>query len=240
MERDVQNAEAYGFPKNSVSNNGGSLFAMKNGFYCIALNIYLVAGISWMAGFTAVALSDDLGSNGLAERLKRANEIVFYEPQRTRADSENGVVKYLPLTNGVIADHEMVEKLAVLIQQGESNADYPFIGHLAHVVFLDKDKEPLIIADIVLYKNTVVINKCGKINGVIIWDGKTPEYSDRLAVIRSPVFVREIFNHMKKEMPSEIEYLTDYYRRRCGENLEELLFFGRTSREASPQGQTVK
>lgn len=79
-------------------------------------------------------------------------------------------------------------------------------------------------------KKTIVIRKCAKRNGEIIWDPNYPEYSERLAVIQAPSFVREIYNHMNKEMPVKTKEISDRLLK-VNENLEDLLFFGRSSRD---------
>ena len=83
--------------------------------------------------------------------MKLANEIVFCTPE-FRTNNPIGVVTYVLLKAGVIADNGKVQNLTALLKEREVTADYPFIGNLAHLVFIDKNKEPLFIASIVVYK----------------------------------------------------------------------------------------
>ncbi len=156
----------------------------------------------------------------LSQRLKQAESIVFCAP----ADSKKPSLIIYDRLQGKISDKVKVQQLVALIEQGKPVTDYAISGHLAHVVFLDKDGKPLVMASIVLYRSTIVFSNCDKKGNSFMQNLFKPEHLDRLSILQSEAFVREIYNYMKENMASDLKSLQEFHEKVLKERIEEMLF----------------
>lgn len=123
-----------------------------------------------------------------------------------------------------IADYKRVRKWVDLLNDAPKVTEFPAIGHLCHVVFLDKNGAALVMASVICHKSAVSLERCHKRRGgffVEIPEDFTPARD--LQIVCSEPFVRDVYGYMKTHMSEELRNIRESYSQ-IGQNLDDLLF----------------
>ncbi|MDF1815549.1 MAG: hypothetical protein P1V20_25350 [Verrucomicrobiales bacterium] len=94
--------------------------------------------------------------------------------------------------------------------------DYPFIGILARVMLLDREREPICTMQVVNWNRTVVFR------GVIRKDGANL-IDERYANIKSDALARWVYDQVRTRSPEDLKRMQEWYAK-VDRNLETLLF----------------
>ena len=109
-------------------------------------------------------------------------------------------------------DPSVIRMLLSAMDNSSEVHDYPFVGHLAHLLFLDDRQRPLALISVVLHDCTVTIQPCIKSGR----DFAVP-FSASLSnsrVIKSDQLVRYVYQHLEVHASEYLHSLQQEYEQR--------------------------
>lgn len=119
------------------------------------------------------------------------------------------------------------------MDKAKSIKDFPMIGHLAHLAFIDGDGNAIAMVSIILHDSTVAIYPChnlGEDYAVLFMDAaRSAKY---LQMVR---FVKIVFDYLNASHSESLETLRTRYGK-YGLNIEEMLFSNKTDRKNLESG----
>jgi hypothetical protein len=128
-------------------------------------------------------------------------------------------------TDHVLAEGEDCSKLLSSLLSATDQVDYPAVGHLAYLAALDDRGRPLAMLNVVCFNCTVVIDRCKADGAKIAQIVESDRYSGRIAMKFDPVFVRRVYEFVKRHDKTGFRKLQMYHKRH-GNTVEKLLFDG--------------
>lgn len=169
----------------------------------------------------------------LDQRLKDATSVIFCEESSVISSRKS--MEMRPLSD-VISDPLIVKKWAKHLCVAQPVSEYPGIGHLARLIFLNHNNDPIALVSIVNYKCTINIRECHKRSGKY-WVDLTPETFRLDQTCRSEPFVQDVYDYMKSHMSGKLLTLEIFYNTQ-GDNLESMLFdgIGSSNEAGAPKG----
>lgn len=130
-----------------------------------------------------------------------------------------------------VTNTQSVTKWARELSGAESISDYPAAGYLAHIILVDKNKEPVAWVSLLCHRCTVTIRPC-YLRGEKYFGNISPTARPR--IVRSEAFVRDVYAFMQAHMNARLDELRNTYAA-AGQDLEAMLFKGVVHSRAAPE-----
>ncbi len=159
-----------------------------------------------------------------AIHLSEAVKVVFCRPSERQP--EDGVQRFSPVGESITDALVVSGMVRGMIERESTSANYPLIGHLTHLVFLNRHGNPLLMVNIVAYDNMITLDKCQRRGEEFEVRFSIPSYKEREA--RAVSLVKNVYLYMEQNMPTEVRRLDRYYSAK-GLSLQRLLFDAKNS-----------